>query len=129
MLNFGHLRELDKLFELTDFAIVLVCLAQGIAAGDGQPLHFRELARTIVDQSGSYVPEGNINRVLTRFKKIGYVTVEDEHGRHPAYRLTPLGQQKADLLIFVMEAVENRDNPPPPEDSDQAPSDPDEPDP
>jgi len=118
MLNFGHLRELDKLFELSDFAIVLVCLAQGVAAEGGRPLHFRELARKIVEQSGTYVPEGNINRVLTRFKKIGYVAVEDERGRHPAYRLTPLGQQKADLLIFVMEALENRDNSPP-EDPDE----------
>ncbi len=113
MLNFDHLRELDELFEHRDFAIVLVCLAQGMAAVDGRPLHFRELARAIVEQSGSYVPEGNISRVLPRLRQSGLVTVDDENSRHPAYSVTPLGRCKADLLIFVMETLENRDNQPP----------------
>ncbi|SRR6266511_1234341 len=108
-----HLRELDELFEHRGDATVLVCLAHGVAATHGRPLHFRELVRTIVEQCHGYVAEGKISRVLRRLQRSGLVAAADEDTRHPCYSLTPLGQQKANLLVFVLETLENRDNQPP----------------
>jgi DNA-binding PadR family transcriptional regulator len=116
-----HLRELDELFEHGGDATVLVCLAHGIAEADGRPLHFREMVRTIVEQSRGYVPEGKISRVLRRLQRSGFVAGHDEETRHPSYSLTPLGQQKASLLVFILETLENRDNQQPPEPDDPPP--------
>jgi len=84
-----------------------------MAAVDGRPLHFRELVRTIVEQCRGYVAEGKISRVLRRIQRSGLVTAHDEHTRHPSYSLTQLGRQKANLLIFVLETLDNRDSQPP----------------
>jgi DNA-binding HxlR family transcriptional regulator len=121
-----HLRELDELFEHRGDATVLVCLAHGIDAAKGRPLHFRELVRTTVERSRGYVPEGKISRLLRHLQRSGYVAGHDEDSRHPSYSLTPLGEQKANVLVFLLEALENRDNQQPPE-PDEPPSDPDAP--
>jgi DNA-binding HxlR family transcriptional regulator len=106
--NLDHLRELDELFEYRGDALILLCLAHA-----GRPLRFRELARTIVEQSGSYIADGKISRSLPRLKQCGLVIVGDEDNRHPSYRPTPLGQAKAGLLTFVLESMEHRHHQPP----------------
>jgi DNA-binding PadR family transcriptional regulator len=109
-----QLRKLDELFEHSGDATVLLGLGlgHGMAAADGRPLHFSELVRTIVEFRG-YVAEGKISRVLRRLQRRGLVAAHDENSRHPSYSLTSRGRQKTNLLLFVLETLENRDNPTP----------------
>ena len=125
-MNFNYLRELNNLFEHRHDALILLCLSRGIAAGDGKPLHFRELARSIIDQTGTYIPESNISRSLPRLKDARLVTVYDEGTRHPAYRPTRLGEQKAALLALLLQAMEEHLSQSPSDDPDDASEHPDD---
>ena len=109
-MNVDHLRELNDLFEHRHDALILLCLTRGVADAAGQPLHFRQLARSIIEQTGSYIPESNISRSLPRLKDARLVAVHDGGTRHPSYRPTPLGAQKTALLTFILQAVEDRNN-------------------
>ena len=108
-MNVDHLRALNALFEHRHDALILLCLAHGVADAGGEPLHFRQLARTIIEQTGSYVPESNLSRSLPRLKEVNLVAVQGEGTRHPSYRPTALGERKAALLDLLLQALEGQD--------------------
>lgn len=107
-MNVDHLRELNDLFEHRHDALILLCLARGVADAADQPLRFRQLARSIIKQTGSYVPESNISRSLPRLRDAKLVAVHGADTRHPSYRPTLLGAQKAELVTFLLQAIDNR---------------------
>jgi DNA-binding HxlR family transcriptional regulator len=81
-----------------------------VADAGGQPLHFREWARALITHTGTYVSENAITRSLPRLKERGLVLAYDEGTRHPSYRPTRLGTQKAAFLAFILDAIENHYN-------------------
>ena len=109
-MNIDHLRELDDLFEYRNDALVLLCLARGVADAGGRPLRFREWARALITHTGTYISENAITRSLPRLKERKLVVAYDEGTRHPAYRPSRLGAQKAALLAFILDAIENHYN-------------------
>ena len=108
-MNVDHLRALNALFEHRHDALILLCLTHGVAEAAGEPLHFRQIARTIIEQTGSYVPESNLSRSLPRLKEANLVAVQDEGTRHPSYRPTVLGERKAALLNLLLQALDGHD--------------------
>lgn len=107
-----RLRELDQLFRHRNHVLVLLCLTRAVASAHGRPLHFRELVRTITEQSGSYVPESAVSRALPRLTAGGLIAVRDNDTRRPSYYPTPLGRRKAALIEQVLEVVEEHEEPP-----------------
>jgi hypothetical protein len=108
--NIDHIRELDDLFEHRNDALVLLCLAYGVADAGGRPLHFREWARALIKHTGTYISENAITRSLPRLKERRLVVAFQEGTRHPAYRPSRLGAQKAALLALILDAIENHHN-------------------
>lgn len=122
-MNFDHLRELNDLFEHRHDALILLCLTRGVADGKGRPLHFRELARSIIHQTGTYIAESNISRSLPRLKDARLVAVYDEGTRHPSYRPTRSGEKKAALLALLLQAMEDQNKDPADSDGEDGPLD------
>jgi len=108
--NVDHFRKLNALFEHRYDALILLCLTRGVANAAGQPLHFRQLLRSIIEQTGTYIPESSISRSLPRLNDARLVAVDGKGTRHPAYRPTLLGTQNAALLTFILDAIENRND-------------------
>lgn len=106
MKNYQHLRELSELFAYRGDAQVLISLA-GYSS-----LHYAELARAITAHTGERLSEGMINRCLPRLEANALLIAEGP-SRHKTYRLTPLGQAKAALLTYLLDALERRDSEPP----------------
>jgi DNA-binding HxlR family transcriptional regulator len=112
--NFRHLRQLNDLFEHRHDALILLCLARATRKAR-RPLHFRELAKSIIEQTETYMAESDLSRSLPRLRQSALVTVHDAGSRRPSYEPTPLGEQKAALLVFILQAIENRHGQEPPE--------------
>src|SRR5262249_9132944 len=106
----GHLRELEEIFKHHGDALILVGLSLGLAAAQGRPLRFSEVARAIIKHTGSYMGEGSLTGALPRMERSGLVAVYGRPQRR-LYGLTSLGQERADLLISVLETLNIRDNP------------------
>ncbi len=105
--NIDDLRELDELFERRYEALILLCLAHGVAEA-GRPLHFRQWARLLIAQTGTYTSDNAITRSLPRLKENGLVLAYNEDTRHPSYQPTQRGEQKAALLTFLLDAIATR---------------------
>jgi DNA-binding HxlR family transcriptional regulator len=107
--NAEWLVELESLFERRGHAWVLACLVNSDVPSE-QGLRFTELARTIAAWSGAFVPDNTITRSLRRLVDEKLVEVVDDRGnpRRPLYRLTSLGQAKAETLAFILKALEGR---------------------
>lgn len=97
-----HLAPLDAIFEYNGDALVLLCLFQ-----HGE-MRFTELARVIVDQSGSYRSAALLTRSLPRLKEEGLLLCDDANPRHPVYSLSDHGRRRADVLAFVAGQLEKR---------------------
>ena len=109
-MNYRYLRELNELFRHSGDAPTLLCLSRAVAASGGKPLPNREVLRAILTQTGDYIAEGTVNRSLPRLVANHFVEVDHSDHRHPKYRPTPLGEKKARLVAFVLDALDHRDD-------------------
>ena len=107
-MNIEHLRKLDELFDHRNDALVLLCLVRGVADAGGDALHFRQWVKALINHAGAYASENAITRSLPRLRERGLVIAYDEGTRHPSYRPSRLGAEKAALLAFILDALENR---------------------
>ena len=103
--EFKDLDEMSELFGRSGVAVVLLCLARDSEASGGEPRGFAQLARAIVVHSGRYVPDGSISRSLKHLQADGLVRVADAGTRHPTYRLTDPGNEKAAVLTVLLTAL------------------------
>ncbi len=109
-MNFDHLRELNELFEDRRDALILACLARGVANTASQPPNLSQLAILMIESGGSNISEGDISRSLLRLREARLVAVENPGDRNPVYSPTPLGHQKITLLTVLIEAIADQDS-------------------
>jgi DNA-binding HxlR family transcriptional regulator len=70
-------------------------------------MRFSELMRAIPDRFSGYRSGCPITPNLSRLKDSGLVTHDGIDERHGVYKLTPLGESKAEMLIHIINIVES----------------------
>jgi hypothetical protein len=113
-----YLRELNEIFHYRGDAQVILSLATR------PPLRFTQVARAIIEDTGERLGDPELTRSLQRLEA-GHLILAAGPKRQHLYRLSNPGQEKADLLSYILRALELRDDEPPP----PAPEAPDRPSP
>jgi DNA-binding PadR family transcriptional regulator len=106
--NYQYLRDLNELFGHRGDAQIIISLAAYPS------LHYAELARAITTHTGERLSDAEINRCLPRLDANGFL-IGDGPKRHKTYRLTRRGRDKAALLTYILDSLEQRDDGPPPD--------------
>jgi DNA-binding PadR family transcriptional regulator len=104
--NYQYLRDLNELFGHRGDAQIIISLAAYPS------LHYAELARAITTHTGERLSDAEINRCLPRLDANGFL-IGDGPKRHKTYRLTRRGRDKAALLTYILDSLEQRDDEPP----------------
>jgi hypothetical protein len=97
-----HLRELNEIFQHRGNAQLILGLATRPV------LRYSELARVIVETTGDLLSATEINRCRLRLEAEGLLIGEGPK-THRTYRLTRRGREKAALLEYILDAMEQRD--------------------
>jgi DNA-binding PadR family transcriptional regulator len=106
--DYKYLRDLNEIFGYRGDAHIIIGLATAPS------LRYSELARAITEHTGERLSDTEINRCLPRLEAHGLICGEGPK-RHKIYRLTRQGRDKAALLSFIFDALERRDDEPPPD--------------
>jgi hypothetical protein len=119
-----YLRELHDIFQHRGDAQVLLSLAMP------RGLRYSEIAPAIVAATGDVLSGTEIGRCRSRLEAEGLLVVEGPK-THRSYRLTRRGREKAALLKYILDMLEQREDEPPPDDvleegDDPAPAESDE---
>ena len=92
--------QLDELFKYRGDAAVLACLASG-------PMRFSEVARAIPSRFSGYRSGYPVGPNLARLQAGGLVAHAGGDEQYDLYKLTSLGEEKAQMVLNVLRALEN----------------------
>jgi DNA-binding HxlR family transcriptional regulator len=94
------LRQLEDMFAHRGDAHVLLTMH------GAEPLRFSELAQRMYERSTVRVADNTIARALQRLENDEFVICDVSDPRHPNYRLTVRGQEHAEVIHRLVDALE-----------------------
>ena len=106
---YTYLRELNDIFQHRGDAQILLSLATR------RGLRYSEIAPAVVAATGDVLSGTEIGRCRSRLEAEGLLVVEGPK-THRSYHLTRRGREKAALLKYILDMLEQRDGDPPPDD-------------